>query len=76
MPRPELDVRRILDVGPDLDERAPGVGALLNGMDRLLAEATGLPVSVADEPLGCVARGAGYSLDLIGTRSPVFTEVY
>jgi rod shape-determining protein MreB len=35
-----------------------GGGALTRGMDRFLAEQTGLPVRVAVEPLSAVARGA------------------
>jgi rod shape-determining protein MreB len=40
-----------------------GGGSLLPEIDRLLAEATGLPVRIADHPLTCVAIGAGRSLE-------------
>jgi rod shape-determining protein MreB len=40
-----------------------GGGALLRGLDELLRKATGLPVTVADEPLSCVALGTGKLLD-------------
>jgi rod shape-determining protein MreB len=40
-----------------------GGGALLKGMDRALSEWTGLPVAVADDPLVCVANGAGRALE-------------
>ncbi len=36
-----------------------GGGALLSGLDKLIAEYTAVPVRVADDPLTCVARGAG-----------------
>ena len=36
-----------------------GGGALLRGLDRLISDETKIPVSVADDPLTCVARGAG-----------------
>lgn len=42
-----------------------GGGALLRGLDRLLANETGLPVIVADDPLTCVARGGGKALELM-----------
>lgn len=42
-----------------------GGGSLLRDLDLLLAEETGLPVLVADEPLTCVARGGGKSLELM-----------
>lgn len=42
-----------------------GGGALLKGLDRLLKESTGLPITVADDPLSTVAQGAGMSLDNI-----------
>jgi rod shape-determining protein MreB and related proteins len=42
-----------------------GGGALLRNLDVLLREETGLPVIVAEEPLFCVARGAGKALDEI-----------
>lgn len=40
-----------------------GGGALLNHMDEVLSETTGLPVSIADNPLICVASGAGRALE-------------
>ena len=40
-----------------------GGGALLRGIDRLIAEATDLPVYVAEDPLTAVARGVGKMLD-------------
>ena len=42
-----------------------GGGALLRDLDVLLAEETGLPVIVADDPLTCVARGGGKALELM-----------
>jgi rod shape-determining protein MreB len=40
-----------------------GGGSLLSGLDRVLAEATGLPVIVADNALISVAMGAGQALE-------------
>lgn len=40
-----------------------GGGALLKGLDKKLAEETGLPIIVADDPLKAVAYGAGRVLD-------------
>ncbi|MBR3673186.1 MAG: rod shape-determining protein [Clostridia bacterium] len=42
-----------------------GGGALIKNLDKLLSIATGMPVLVADNPLDCVARGAGKTLDEI-----------
>jgi len=36
-----------------------GGGALLRGIDSLLAEVTGIPVIVADDPMSCVVIGTG-----------------
>ena len=40
-----------------------GGGALLRGLDALIRERTGLPVTVADDPLTAVVRGVGRMLD-------------
>lgn len=55
-----------------------GGGALLNGFNRLLAEETGIPVHLADDPMSCVVLGAGKVLEhldslgdtlVVGSRS-------
>jgi rod shape-determining protein MreB len=40
-----------------------GGGSLLRGVSTVVADETGLPVHVADDPLTCVARGAGRTLE-------------
>jgi rod shape-determining protein MreB len=40
-----------------------GGGALLDGLDRLIKEETGMPVRIAEEPLDCVALGTGVALE-------------
>ncbi|MNL83905.1 Rod shape-determining protein MreB [compost metagenome] len=40
-----------------------GGGALLANLDVLLRERTGLPVSIAEDPLSCVVMGSGKVLD-------------
>ncbi|GIO34744.1 MULTISPECIES: rod shape-determining protein [Paenibacillus] len=42
-----------------------GGGALLRNLDKLLAEETGMPVIVAENPLDCVAIGTGKALENI-----------
>ena len=41
-----------------------GGGAQLRGLDKLLAQETGMPVNVAAHPLDCVAEGTGRMLDI------------
>ncbi len=40
-----------------------GGGALLNGLDLLLAQETKLPVHIAEDPISCVAMGTGKALN-------------
>ena len=40
-----------------------GGGALLRGLDELIANETGIPVNVAEQPLDCVVDGTGKLLD-------------
>jgi rod shape-determining protein MreB and related proteins len=40
-----------------------GGGALLKGLDQLLRQETNLPITVAEDPLSCVALGTGRVLD-------------
>lgn len=40
-----------------------GGGALLRNLDRLLAQETGVPCYVAEDPMSCVAIGAGLALE-------------
>jgi rod shape-determining protein MreB len=64
-------VRETLDrcepeLAADLVDRGivlSGGSSQLRGLDRLLAEQTGLPVVVADDPLSAVAEGTGVVMD-------------
>ena len=40
-----------------------GGGALLKNIDKLISKDTGLPVTIADNPLECVAIGTGKALE-------------
>jgi len=40
-----------------------GGGALLRGLDALIREETGLPITIAEDPLTCVVHGTGRVLD-------------
>ncbi len=71
-------IAKIVDIVKNTLERTPpelasdimekgiilaGGGALIKNLDKLLSEATGMPVIVADNALDCVAKGAGRTLD-------------
>jgi rod shape-determining protein MreB len=54
------------ELAADLYDRGivmTGGGSLLSGLDDVIAEATGLPVVIAENPLFCVAIGAGRALE-------------
>jgi rod shape-determining protein MreB len=52
-----------------------GGGALLKNIDLLIREETGLPITIADDPLSTVARGAGIALDQLDTLKEVTFQV-
>ncbi|MBT3811720.1 MAG: rod shape-determining protein [Gammaproteobacteria bacterium] len=59
------------ELGADVATRGivlTGGGALLKDIDRLIAEETGLPVYIADDPLTCVARGGGMVLEILDEK--------
>jgi rod shape-determining protein MreB len=51
-----------------------GGGALLRGIDKMLALETGLPVRKSDDPLTAVARGTGVVLDQVDQLWPVLED--
>jgi rod shape-determining protein MreB len=56
------------ELAADIVERGivlVGGGALLRGLDRLLAQETGMPVTLTDDPLSAVALGTGRALEEI-----------
>ena len=48
-----------------------GGGALLRGLDKLVAQETGIPVHVAERPLDCVVEGTGKSLEVELPKNPL-----
>ena len=53
-----------------------GGGALLESMDDAIREATGLPVTIADEALSCVALGSGKALESESSFEPILSSAY
>ena len=53
-----------------------GGGALLGNMDFVLRNATGLPVSLADNPLSCVVLGTGRALEEMKRLKDVLSSMY
>ena len=68
-PPPEL-AADVIDQGVTLT----GGGALLRGLDKLINEETGMPVNIAEDPLDCVAKGAGSVLDHFDKLGDVLTD--
>lgn len=53
-----------------------GGGSLLKNLDQVLAQATGVPVFVADNPLNCVVLGTGRTLEEMKTLQNVLISMY
>lgn len=53
-----------------------GGGALLANLDQVLRNATGLPVSIAENPLACVVKGTGRALEDLSTFKNVLSTMY
>ncbi|HJL66047.1 MAG: rod shape-determining protein [Arenicellales bacterium] len=65
------------ELSADISDRGMvlgGGGALLRDFDRRLMDETGMPVIVAEDPLTCVARGAGHALDEMDRLGEVFSR--
>jgi rod shape-determining protein MreB and related proteins len=67
------------ELSADIMERGivlAGGGALLRGLDLLLAHETQIPVHIADDPLTCVALGTGEAVEAWDTWSRSNSAVY
>jgi len=53
-----------------------GGGGLLGNLDFVLRHATGLPVSLADDPLSCVVLGTGRALEEMKRLRDVLSSMY
>ena len=53
-----------------------GGGGLLANLDLVLRHATGLPVTIADDPLSCVALGTGHALEEMKSLQNVLIGAY
>jgi rod shape-determining protein MreB len=51
-----------------------GGGALLQNIDVLIREETGLPITIADDPLTAVVRGAGMALDQLDVLKEIAVQ--
>ncbi|MBC8588844.1 rod shape-determining protein [Paratissierella segnis] len=51
-----------------------GGGALLDGIDQLIMNETGMPVHIAEDPLDCVAKGTGDALNSIDVLKKTLSQ--
>ena len=62
------------ELAADLVEKGivlSGGGALIKNLDKLLSKATNMPVYVADDPLECVVKGTGKTLEDLEKLKPI-----
>jgi rod shape-determining protein MreB len=71
----------LLDTPPDLSsdiiERGilvTGGGALIKNIDQLIAKSTGVPCTIAEDPLYCVAKGTGIMLDSLDKYKRIIAQ--
>ncbi len=53
-----------------------GGGAMLSNLDQVLRNATGLPVSIAENPLACVVKGTGRALEEMSRLRSILSTMY
>ena len=61
------------ELASDISEKGiimTGGGSLLKGLDKLLSERTGIPVTVAENAVSAVAEGAGKAIENLDMLSP------
>ena len=51
-----------------------GGGSLIRNLDQYIADATGIPVHVAEDPLDCVAKGSGMIIEDLADLGEVLSE--
>jgi rod shape-determining protein MreB len=51
-----------------------GGGALLRGIDKLISQETGLPVTVAEDPLTAIVMGTGKIVEELDTYKRILTH--
>jgi rod shape-determining protein MreB len=64
------------ELGADIANKGmvlTGGSALLRGVDQLLSEETGVPVFIAQDPLTCVAKGCGMTVERLDDSARLFT---
>jgi rod shape-determining protein MreB len=67
------------ELASDIAERGivlTGGGALLTNLDHLLRHVTGLPITIADDPLSCVVLGTGHTLEEMKSLRSVLIGSY
>jgi rod shape-determining protein MreB len=64
------------ELGADIAKKGlvlTGGGALLRGIDQLLTQESGVPVHIAHDPLTCVARGCGLTVEHLDQSARLFS---